>query len=130
MAKTDESLYGALCRLTESDIVPMHMPGHKRNTALLRSAALLQSATLLRSALNDAVPDGAVPLGAVPLGAVLPYGIDITEIDGFDNLHHPTGILRALSETAARMYGAAAAFPLCAGSTCGILAAVDRKSVV
>lgn len=124
MAKTDESLYGALCRLAESDIVPMHMPGHKRNTALLRSASLLQSATLLRSALNDAVPDGAVPLGAVPLGAVLPYGIDITEIDGFDNLHHPTGILRALSETAARMYGAAAAFPLCAGSTCGILAAV------
>ena len=27
-------------------------------------------------------------------GAALPYGIDITEIDGFDDLHHAKGILK------------------------------------
>ena len=29
-----------------------------------------------------------------------PYKIDITEIDGFDNLHHATGILKELQERA------------------------------
>ena len=27
-------------------------------------------------------------------GAALPYGIDITEIDGFDDLHHAKGIFK------------------------------------
>ena len=29
-----------------------------------------------------------------------PYAYDITEIDGFDNLHHPRGILRASMDMA------------------------------
>jgi len=37
--------------------------------------------------------------------ADLPYGIDITEIDGFDNLHEPRGCLRELQETAADLFG-------------------------
>ena len=34
------------------------------------------------------------------------YERDITEIDGFDNLHQPEGILLKLQEEAARLYGA------------------------
>ena len=54
----------------------------------------------------------------------LPYDIDITEIDGFDNLHEPVGCLRELQEKAARLFGARYAFALVNGSTVGILAAI------
>lgn len=53
------------------------------------------------------------------------YKIDITEIDGFDDLHMPEGILRSLQEQAAEMYGAEESFYLVNGSTCGILSAVS-----
>lgn len=51
--------------------------------------------------------------------------IDITEIDGFDNLHHPEGILQRMQETAARVFGARESFYLVGGSTAGILSAVS-----
>ena len=35
-----------------------------------------------------------------------PYQIDITEIENFDNLHHPEGILKAEQDRAAAIYGA------------------------
>ena len=35
-----------------------------------------------------------------------PLGFDITEIEGFDNLHHPEGILLEAQRRAARLYGA------------------------
>ncbi|MDR0838511.1 MAG: amino acid decarboxylase [Oscillospiraceae bacterium] len=75
-----------------SEKLPMHMPGHKRNTELLG---------------ND-----------------LPYGIDITEIEGLDDLHNMRGVLLNTAHLAARLYGAARAFPMVNGSTGGILAAV------
>lgn len=53
-----------------------------------------------------------------------PYSIDITEIDGFDNLHHAEGILRESMEHAAEIYGADRTCYLVNGSTCGILSAV------
>ncbi len=56
--------------------------------------------------------------------ADLPYGIDITEIDGFDNLHEPRGCLRELQETAADLFGSRYAFALVNGSTVGVLAAI------
>ena len=51
--------------------------------------------------------------------------IDITEIDGFDNLHAPEEILRRLQEEAAGLYGADESFYLVNGSTGGILAAIS-----
>ena len=39
-------------------------------------------------------------------GAELPYKIDITEIEGFDDLHHAKGILREAQERAAKVYQA------------------------
>ena len=90
---------GILERLTEyagSDAYPFHMPGHKRRE----------------------IPDG------VPGGFPDPYGIDITEIDGFDNLHHAEGILKDAMDEAAAIYGAGRSWYLVNGSTCGILSAV------
>lgn len=52
------------------------------------------------------------------------YDIDITEIDGFDDLHHAEGILREAQERANRLYGAEETFYLVGGSTCGVLASV------
>ncbi len=54
----------------------------------------------------------------------LPYDIDITEIDGFDDLHDPAGCLRDLQQVAAELYRSRYAFALVNGSTVGILAAV------
>ena len=53
------------------------------------------------------------------------YGLDITEIDGFDNLHQAEGILLDAEKRANRMYGAEETFFLVNGSTCGILSAVS-----
>lgn len=90
---------GLLERLTEyagSDAYPFHMPGHKRRE----------------------IPDG------IPGGFPDPSGIDITEIDGFDNLHHAEGILKDAMDEAAAIYGADRSWYLVNGSTCGILSAV------
>lgn len=90
---------GLLERLTEyagSDAYPFHMPGHKRRE----------------------IPDG------IPGGFPDPYGIDITEIDGFDNLHHAEGILKDAMDEAAAIYRADRSWYLVNGSTCGILSAV------
>ena len=50
--------------------------------------------------------------------------MDITEIDGFDNLHHAEGILREEQNFAAKLYGALKSFFLVNGSTAGVLAAI------
>ena len=52
------------------------------------------------------------------------YGLDITEIEGFDDLHEPEGILREGMERAARVYGSDEAWYLVNGSTAGILAGI------
>lgn len=51
-------------------------------------------------------------------------GIDITEIEGFDNLHHAEGILKEEQDFAAALFGAKKTFFLVNGSTCGVLAAI------
>ncbi len=53
------------------------------------------------------------------------YRMDITEIDGFDDLHHPTEILADLQHRIAMLYGADESFVLVNGSTCGVEAAIS-----
>ena len=53
-----------------------------------------------------------------------PFEIDITEIEGFDNLHHPEGILKDSMERAAAAYGADRTYYLVNGSSSGILSAI------
>ena len=52
------------------------------------------------------------------------YGIDITEIKGFDDLHNANGILKEAEERCAKLFGADETHFLVNGSTCGILAAI------
>lgn len=56
--------------------------------------------------------------------ARLPYNIDITEIDGFDDLHHAEGLLKELQENAARVFHAEETHYLVNGSTVGLLSAM------
>lgn len=49
-----------------------------------------------------------------------PYTVDITEIEGFDDLHHAEGILKEAQERAARIYHADETHFLVNGSTVGI----------
>ena len=52
------------------------------------------------------------------------YGIDITEIIGYDNLYEADGMLKDAMERAAGVYGAEETFFLVNGSTVGILSAI------
>ncbi len=59
------------------------------------------------------------PEGSLPAW----YSMDITEIDGFDNLHQPQGILLESQRKAAVLYRSDETFFLVNGSTAGILCA-------
>ncbi len=54
-----------------------------------------------------------------------PFSFDITEIDGFDNLHHATGILKEAMEQAADIYGSERSYFLVNGSSSGLLTAIS-----
>ena len=57
-------------------------------------------------------------------GTRLPYGIDITEINGFDDLHHAETLIKDQEERAAHLYKAEETHFLVNGSTVGILSAI------
>lgn len=80
----------------KSDFYPFHMPGHKRQSG---------------EKFAEGFPN--------------PFSIDITEIEGFDNLHHPDGILKESMEWASEIYGSDRTYYLVNGSSCGILSAVS-----
>ena len=84
-------LLESLNRYTDSDMLPMHMPGHKRRMGTVEK----------------------------------PYSIDITEIEGFDDLHHADGILQSAQKRAADLYHSEETHYLVNGSTAGILSAIS-----
>lgn len=53
-----------------------------------------------------------------------PFGVDITEIEGYDNLYEAEGILQDAMRRAAKVCGAEETFFLVNGSTVGLLAAI------
>ena len=53
-----------------------------------------------------------------------PFSFDITEIDGFDNLHHAEGVLKEARERAADLYHSSETHFLVNGSTAGNLSAI------
>ena len=73
------------------------MPGHKRNTKLIKRYGLWDE-------------------------CLTPYDIDITEIDNFDNLHNPEGIIKEAERLASGLYGARESIYSVNGSTGAILA--------
>ncbi len=58
------------------------------------------------------------------LGSEPAYSIDITEIEGFDDLHHAEGLLKSAQERAAKVYHGEETHFLINGSSVGILSAV------
>lgn len=50
--------------------------------------------------------------------------VDITEIEGFDNLHHPSDILKDAMDKASEVFKSENSIFLVGGSTCGILAGI------
>lgn len=61
------------------------------------------------------------------LPGFFPVRQDITEIDGFDNLHHPEGILKEAQEFIAKLYGVPESFYSVNGSTAALLAAISAS---
>ncbi|MBQ9767055.1 MAG: aminotransferase class I/II-fold pyridoxal phosphate-dependent enzyme [Lachnospiraceae bacterium] len=91
-----ESLFQTL-KEYDKTMLPMHMPGHKRNLALSGENGYL---------------------------AALCADCDITEIAGFDNLAEPEALLLSVKERAAVLWHSEDSYLLVNGSTCGILAAI------
>ena len=54
----------------------------------------------------------------------MPWGIDITEIEGFDNLHHAEGIIEEAQKKVAATFGADESFFVVNGSSSALMAAV------
>ena len=96
---TQRTLAESLAAYADSDYYPFHMPGHKRR--------LTETLTDFPEALQRAAR------------------LDITEIDGFDNLHDPEGILKDAEEKAAALYGADSCYYSVNGSTAGLLTAIS-----
>lgn len=92
-----EDMLGKLEAYSKENIVPMHMPGAKRNSELI-------------GRYMDDMP--------------APYDIDITEIDGFDNMHNADGMIKKAFEKTAVLYGADESLFLVNGSTAGNMAAI------
>lgn len=62
------------------------------------------------------------------------FSLDITEIDGFDNLHSAEGVIKEAQSLCAKTFGAKESFFLINGSSCGvtgsILALCSEKTVI
>lgn len=56
-----------------------------------------------------------------------PFDRDITEIEGFDNLHHPEGIIKEAQENLAKLYGTRESFFSVNGSTAALLSAISAS---
>lgn len=90
------SILNGLIEYSAEGAYPWHMPGHKRR-------------------LNTIFPDIVSN----------PFSIDVTEVSGLDEMHHPTGIIRQALDRATEVYGSTRSYYLVNGSTCGILAAIS-----
>lgn len=63
------------------------------------------------------------------MSMINPYEIDITEIEGFDNLHQAKEVLKHLSLRISNLYQAEKSYLLVNGSTAGILAGISAATV-
>ena len=95
---SEKKLYEELIEYSKSDFYPFHMPGHKRNVT---------------------------DKGEDDFEKISPYRYDITEIDGFDNLNNPEGIIKERMEKVSKFYNSKKSYYLVNGSTSGILTAIS-----
>lgn len=108
-----KNLLWELQALNDSDRYPFHMPGHKRNLANVLGQEGVYGC---KNGTKSNSPENILVQAA---------GLDITEIDGFDNLHAPEGILKEALDRAAALYGADETLYSVNGSTAGLLTAIS-----
>jgi len=89
-------LVAALQRYQEEGATPFHMPGHKQGKG---------TAPALRDLLGERL-----------------FWSDLTEVDGLDDLHEPSGAIREAQALAAELYGAEQTFFLVNGVLAGFYA--------
>lgn len=99
MKSLEENLYS----YGMSDFYPFHMPGHKRQ----RCRAVWEAPDHVKNLFHQI------------------YQMDITEIDGFDNLHHPEGVIKGLMNEMSAFYHTKKTYILVNGSTAGILSSIS-----
>lgn len=92
---------------------PWHMPGHKRK-GLTEDGMEKAEVCLTERPENSMV---AAALAAVER-------IDVTEVDGTDDLHHPEEMIKKSLEQLREIYGTFSSYYMVNGSTGGILTAV------
>ena len=92
-----------LKNLKSENRIPFHMPGHKRKRLNLEHMDKIESESLSCD--------------------ITQY--DITEINGYDNLHHPEGIILESMNLLKDIYHSRKSWYLVNGSTCGILSAIS-----
>lgn len=107
MPDIETPLYTQLVRRLTRSPVSFHVPGHQYGRTL---------------------PDEPFAL----LKGIM--GIDVTELEDTDDLHHPEGVIREAQQLAARCFGADETFFLVGGSTSGnlamLLAALDPGDAI
>ncbi|MBQ3573376.1 MAG: aminotransferase class I/II-fold pyridoxal phosphate-dependent enzyme [Clostridia bacterium] len=89
-----KSLLKELKKFAKKDKISMHIPGHKGGRGL--------SAYFKKSA----------------------FSIDLTEVEGTDNLQNPNGILKTSQDNCAKIFGAGESFFLTGGSSLGLRASI------
>ena len=82
--------------------------------------------TLLKKlqAYSDTLLPMHMPGGKRRFASALPYHLDVTEVEGLDDLHDAQGILADMQARASALWDANRSFVLVGGSTAGLLAAV------
>lgn len=85
----------ALLAYCARDYYPFHFPAHKQG----RSGRKLQ-------------------------GEIIGYSLDLTELPGLDDLHHPVGPIKQAQDLAAQLAGAYRSYFLVNGSSVGLMAAM------
>ena len=115
-----DTLESKLKKYTSSPAYPFHMPGHKRIMNPMEDFSSYKAATI-----TEGDSQGISSAGTSAHHSPGIYAIDITEIDGFDNLHDPQELLKTEMERAAKLWGAKKTWFSVNGSTCAILAAIS-----
>lgn len=97
MPKKDQNktpIFDALVKYVEDDITPFHMPGHKKGKGATKRLTDFLGKNFL--------------------------AVDVTGVEGMDDLHEPQGIIREAQELAAQAFGADHSFFLINGTSSGI----------
>lgn len=97
MKQRKTPLFDQLRKHVANNPLSFHVPGHKNGTVFHEEASSFYQHIL---------------------------SIDVTEIKGMDDLHHPTGVIREAEQLTSELYGTEASHFLIGGSTVGNLAAI------